>query len=565
LDIENSLARTSEPGIRTFLIADVRGYTRYTQEHGDEAAARLAASFADIVESAVADSDGRLVELRGDEALVVFSSPRDAIRTAVGLQHRFVERMRSADPLPLRVGIGLDAGEAVPVAGGYRGGALNLAARLCSLARPGEVLVSEGLAHLARKVDDTAYIDRGRVTVKGLSERVRVYQVAFSLDMPADAPPSRGIRTTLLLTAAVVGAIALLAIVVALLTTGFAGSQPPQRIGENALAAIDSKDAKLASQTPVGNGPTAVATGLGSVWVANSVDGTVSRIDPNREERPIIRVPGTPGGVAAGEGAVWVTDATGHTLAQISADSNTVVRDDIAVGNGAGAVAVGEGAVWVANTLDGTVSRVDPERGVETDVVRVAGRPEALAAGAGSIWVANGDSASVSRIDPRTRTVVQTIAVGNGPRGIAVDGESVWVANALDGTVSKIAATSGSVSQVGAVAAGVSSIAVSGGTIWAASPPASKVFRIDRDTAQVTDAIDMGSSPSALAAGADDTVWAAALPPTSRHRGGTLVVSAYISGCNCLDPAFAWQADAWRALSILYDGLQGRRSFPIWP
>jgi peptide/nickel transport system substrate-binding protein len=559
LDFENSLARRSEPGIRTFLIADVRGYTRYTQEHGDEAAARLAASFAEIVESAVANSDGRLVELRGDEALVAFGSPRDAIRTAVTLQHRFVERMRAADPLPLRVGIGLDAGEAVPVAGGYRGGALNLAARLCSLARPGEVLVSEGLAHLARKVDDTTYVDRGRVSVKGLSERVRVYQVAFSLDMPAEAPPSRGIRTTAVLTALAVGAIALLALVLALLITGFAGSDPPDRIEQNAVAAIDSVDGKLASQTPVGNGPTAVATGLGSVWVANSVDGTVSRIHPDRDERPVIRVTGTPGGIAAGEGAVWVTDATGHTLSQISADSNTVVRDDIAVGNGAGAVAVGEGAVWVANTLDGTVSRVDPERGVETDVVRVAGRPDALAAGAGSIWVANGDTASVSRIDSRKRAVVQTIAVGNGPRGIAVEGEAVWVANTLDGTVSKIAATSGSVSQVGAVAPGVASIAASGGAIWAASPPAAKVFRIDRNTAQVTAAIDMGSSPSALAAGTGDTVWAAALPPTSRHRGGTLVVSAYISGCNCLDPAFAWQADAWRALSILYDGLVAYR------
>ena len=48
-----------------------------------------------------------------------------------------------ADPtLPLAVGIGLDAGEAVPVDDGYRGGALNLAARLCSLAGPGEVLAS---------------------------------------------------------------------------------------------------------------------------------------------------------------------------------------------------------------------------------------------------------------------------------------------------------------------------------------------------------------------------------------------------------------------------------------
>jgi ABC-type transport system substrate-binding protein/class 3 adenylate cyclase len=555
LEDDHSPAPTSEPGIRTFLIADVRGYTRYTQEHGDEEAARLAASFAEIVEGAVAESDGRLVELRGDEALVAFGSPRDAIRTAVALQHRFVERMRAADPLPLRVGIGIDAGEAVPVGGGYRGGALNLAARLCSLAQPGEVLVSEGLAHLARKVDDTSYVDRGRVSVKGLSQRVRVYQVAFPLDMPADEPRSRAARTTALLTAGAVAAVAVLGLVVAFLITGFAGSDPPTRIKENAVAAIDAAGGKLVSQTPVGNGPTAVATGLGSVWVANSVDGTVSRILPDRDERPVIRVTGTPGGLAVGEDAVWVTDATGHTLSQISPDSNTVVREDIAVGNGAGAIAVGEGAVWVANTLDGTVSRVDPERGVETDVVRVAGRPDALAVGARSIWVANGDTASVSRIDPGKRLVVQTIPVGNGPRGITLDGGTVWVANALDGTVSKIAAATGTVSQVGAVAAGVSSIAISGGAVWASSPPAGKVFRIDRGTAQVTDAIEMGTSPSALAAGTGDTLWAAALSPTSRHRGGTLLVSAYLSGCNCLDPAFAWQSDAWRALSILYDGL----------
>jgi YVTN family beta-propeller protein len=559
LIFEDPLLPPTEAGIRTFLIADVRGYTRYTQEQGDEAAARLAASFAAIVEDVVAGTGGRLVEIRGDEALLVFDSPREGIRTAIALQHRFVERMRSEDPLPLRVGVGLDAGEAVPVDGGYRGGALNLAARLCSLAQPGEVLVSEGLAHLARKVDDTTYVDRGRIGVKGLSERVRVFQVSFLLDMPADVPAPRGIRTTVFLTAAVVAAIAILAAVIALLTTGFAGSDPPKRIGENALGAIDSSSAKLKSQTPVGNGPTAVAQGLGSVWVANSVDGTVSRVDPLREERPVIQVPGAPGGIAAGEGAVWVTDATGHTLSQISAESNTVVRDDIRVGNGAGPVAVGEGAVWVGNALDGTVSRVDPERGVETDVVRVGGRPEGLAVGAGSIWVTNGDTASVSRIDPRKRSVVQTIPVGNGPRGIAVDGQAVWVANAIDGTVSRVAAATGSVTAVEPVALGVSSIVASGGAIWVASPPASKVFRLDRESAQATDSIEMGSSPSALAAGADDTVWAAALPPASRHRGGTLVVSAYLSGCNCLDPAFAFQADSWRVLSTLYDGLVAYR------
>src|SRR3712207_2766557 len=112
--------RDAEPEVRAFLIADVRGYTRYTQEHGDEAGARLAAGFADVVERTLDGSGGRLVELRGDEALVVFGSPRQAIRTAVLLQRGFVERMRADDPLPLRVGIGIDAGEAVRVRDGYR-------------------------------------------------------------------------------------------------------------------------------------------------------------------------------------------------------------------------------------------------------------------------------------------------------------------------------------------------------------------------------------------------------------------------------------------------------------
>jgi class 3 adenylate cyclase len=60
-------------GVRTFLIADIRGYSRYTEECGDEAAADLSARFAAIVNDDVAAHDGALVEMRGDEALVVFT------------------------------------------------------------------------------------------------------------------------------------------------------------------------------------------------------------------------------------------------------------------------------------------------------------------------------------------------------------------------------------------------------------------------------------------------------------------------------------------------------------
>lgn len=169
------MAVDAGPGLLAFLIADVRGYTSFTVQRGDEAAAILATEFARITSRVIEESQGRVVELRGDEVLAVFSSARQALRAAVALQSALAAAAR--EDLPLRVGVGIDAGEAVPVDGGYRGAALNLAARLCSLAGPGEVLASETVINLARKVDGLQYIDRGTADLKGFTSRVAVMQV----------------------------------------------------------------------------------------------------------------------------------------------------------------------------------------------------------------------------------------------------------------------------------------------------------------------------------------------------------------------------------------------------
>jgi WD40 repeat protein/class 3 adenylate cyclase len=175
--------------IRIFLIADVRGYTRYTQERGDEAAARLAARFAAVSREGVENAGGSVIELRGDEALAVFSSPRQALRAAIELQARFVEETTTEPTLPLPVGIGLDAGEAVPVEGGYRGAPLNVAARLCALAAPGEVLVTQEVVHLARRVDGVRFLDQGPSRLKGIEHPVHVVKVVVET-----ANPYKGLR-----------------------------------------------------------------------------------------------------------------------------------------------------------------------------------------------------------------------------------------------------------------------------------------------------------------------------------------------------------------------------------
>jgi DNA-binding NarL/FixJ family response regulator/class 3 adenylate cyclase len=168
--------------VRAFLIADIRGFTRFTHDRGDEEAARVARRFGTLTRETVEPFDGTLLELRGDEALVVFDSARAAIRAAVDLQRRYV----SDDDEVLPVGIGLAAGEAVPVGEGYRGGALNLAARLCGLAGAGEVIVSQELAHLAGSIDGIDYEDRGTVTLKNLPDPVHLRRVVPEADDPAD-------------------------------------------------------------------------------------------------------------------------------------------------------------------------------------------------------------------------------------------------------------------------------------------------------------------------------------------------------------------------------------------
>ncbi|HEY7850324.1 MAG TPA: helix-turn-helix domain-containing protein [Ktedonobacterales bacterium] len=164
--------------IFVFLIADIRGYTSYTEREGDEAAAQLTTRFAAIAREVVQQWHGRLVEMRGDEALGAFASARQAVQAAGELHERYTRYASEHPGLPSGIGIGLDVGEAVPVDDGYRGVALNRAARLCSLAAPGETLVSPGIVYVAPHVKGVRFEARGQEYLKGFPEPVTILLAA---------------------------------------------------------------------------------------------------------------------------------------------------------------------------------------------------------------------------------------------------------------------------------------------------------------------------------------------------------------------------------------------------
>jgi len=165
------------PGIRTFLFADIRGYTRFIVEQGDAAGVRMVDRFGAAAREAVGPHRGEIIGLAGDEAVAVFASARDALRSALDFQRRVADATARDPDVPLLVGIGLDTGEAVPAGGNYVGAALNLAARLCKLAGPSEVLASEAVVHVASKIDGIGYVERGLAQLKGFRDPVRVFKV----------------------------------------------------------------------------------------------------------------------------------------------------------------------------------------------------------------------------------------------------------------------------------------------------------------------------------------------------------------------------------------------------
>jgi class 3 adenylate cyclase/tetratricopeptide (TPR) repeat protein len=197
--------------IRSFLFVDVRGYTRFIVEHGDMEASRLVENFNKLARRVFGNWRGEIIGSAGDELVAAFVSARDAIRAAIELQSSFA-REAGRDPLMPQVGIGLDAGEAVPSGDTFIGAALNLAARLCKLAGPQEVLASESVIHIAGKLDDIAYVERGFGQLKGFQEPVRVFQVverpqASLLTEPLDSVVLQGLGAAPLPIGAYLGAL----------------------------------------------------------------------------------------------------------------------------------------------------------------------------------------------------------------------------------------------------------------------------------------------------------------------------------------------------------------------
>ena len=144
--------------------ADLAGYTRLTEEAGEEEAVDIIERFVDAVENTLPD-DARVVKTIGDEVMIVGSDAAAVLDWAVGFQQLQQER-----PLPR---IGIHQGLTLYRDGDYYGRAVNLAARVGARAAGGEVLVTRPLVEAAGSHLEFEHI--GDVKLKGFSESTELF------------------------------------------------------------------------------------------------------------------------------------------------------------------------------------------------------------------------------------------------------------------------------------------------------------------------------------------------------------------------------------------------------
>jgi DNA-binding SARP family transcriptional activator/DNA-binding beta-propeller fold protein YncE len=332
------------------------------------------------------------------------------------------------------------------------------------------------------------------------------------------APPGRVRPTRRRLLWIAVGAAAVVAAATVGLVYAFGDSAKPIVIKPNSVVAVDPDGNRVVGFASVGASPRGVAVTNDSVWVANSADGTVSRIDADTLapmqtigiaaqatelvgqggavwvatgiDNTLVKLDARTGGhlgtfrlgpssnaaayaVTAGDESVWVV--SGSRALQIDPRTDEVVKQSCC-GSSLRDIAYGANGIWVAELTE-IVARVSPITAKVTGTVSMGVVPTAVAAGFGSVWVGASDSPRprllVWRLDPSALRITQTISLGTtnsflGTVDVAVGAGAVWATNYEEGTLIRIDPVSGEVTKRIKLGQHPRGIAIGHGRVWVA-------------------------------------------------------------------------------------------------
>ena len=167
----------SSAAYRGHLFSDLRGYTSFIERVGNAAGAELIDDYRRLVRNCVADHGGAEVKTEGDSFYVVFPSASSAVMCGIAIVDAAADANEKTPDRLMQIGVGIHAGEVVETDQTFIGSAVNVASRVCAVAKAGEVLVTATVRGVTQGSIPVAFKARGKKRLKGIADPVELYAV----------------------------------------------------------------------------------------------------------------------------------------------------------------------------------------------------------------------------------------------------------------------------------------------------------------------------------------------------------------------------------------------------
>ncbi len=175
---EAGAAPLAREDVHTILITDMEGSTTLTQRLGDVKAQAVLRTHNAILREALGAHSGSEIKHTGDGIMASFTSASRALECAIAMQRAFAEHNESNPDVPIRVRMGVNAGEPVAEEKDLFGTAVQLAARICGHADPGQILVPIVVRELAAG-KKFLFADLGETALRGFEDPVRLFELRW--------------------------------------------------------------------------------------------------------------------------------------------------------------------------------------------------------------------------------------------------------------------------------------------------------------------------------------------------------------------------------------------------
>jgi class 3 adenylate cyclase len=527
------VSAATSSGARGFLFCDLRGYTAFVERNGDAAATELLASYRELVRAVIARYQGAEIRTEGDSFYVVFPAASGAVEAGLGIVASAVER--STSELPIRVGVGVHAGETVASMEGLVGGAVNIAARVCAKAGAGEVLVTDTVRALTRTFLPYAYTSLGTQHLKGIEGGIPLYRVdATSISRAARLRRQLAARR---------GRVVLglgLALIIMVAAGGFAvANRGPDCLTLSAstsdvVVRVDPARACVVETVAVGHRPGAIVSTSHGIWVANEDDWTLTEVEAGKGATRTIGVGADPISLAVDSaddvyalvhddktsGSVSRTPSAGRIIgdraAEVTGDDGRLaalrplsgcdpstpnaIYEGIAFSGGRLWAVRSDGPGLVQMTPAGCVATKPSSSQLPADMTGP------ILAGLGAIWIGSGTSPTLYRLSSGSSDLTPIPLAGDGGVQAMALTDRLVVLVRSDGSVTRFDPADGSVTPL-QLDAPASTIAATATDAWVVERTKGAVGRVSVATGRQTATIAIGGQLAGIAVAADGSVW----------------------------------------------------------